>query len=741
VADLAMGSAHFLVAAVDRIESKMRSFLAQPGNAIAGVSNELERLAEAARKALGEDLVAIDDIDEAVLLRRQIARRCVYGIDVNPLAVELSRLALWIHTFVPGLPMSTLDHNLVCANSLTGISSIEEAEKALELGGNESQLSLFESVISGALREAHSLLVEWSDASEATQAEVHRAYELAKAAEEKTRPVKAMLDVALASIAGVVDKKQILEPSQLSALAESDAVKNLIASVNPAHMPFLFPEVFVRDNPGFDAILGNPPWETLAPDERKFWAMKFPGFMGLPVADRERAIRAYRSSRPDLVAELARIEGGLILQRDTVRSKYPINKARPDLSEMFAWTYLQLLRSRGHLGVVLPRTALTSKALSQWRKSMLELGGFTSLVTATNSGKWLFDIHPQYTVALCSYRKEPKLPTRLAGPFSSKDSFLRERSTTAVFENPVLLAFTETHSFPSVGNEQTAELIGIIRNAPSLVEWRGIGIRSVQEFNATTDRPFFESESPLEPVPVISGRGFDLWEPDTGSVFARAERATVHAELTSRLSNQVKLRSSAFHGLKWPEDFGGKLPYERARVALRNLTNPTNRRTIIAVLLPPLRILPNTAPYLFLRPGSERAEALLVGALSSIPLDWYARKFVESSLMTHLLHALPIPDFSSKIIEERTVFLAGSLAAADEGFLDWAEALDVPVGSLKDSSEKEEAIFELDALVSLAYGLERDHVQHIFETFHRGWDYAPRLARVLEFYDEWKAKA
>ena len=68
--------------------------------------------------------MAIDDIDDALLLRRQIARRCVYGIDINPLAVELSRLALWIHTFVPGLPMSALDHNLVCANSLTGIGSV-----------------------------------------------------------------------------------------------------------------------------------------------------------------------------------------------------------------------------------------------------------------------------------------------------------------------------------------------------------------------------------------------------------------------------------------------------------------------------------------------------------------------------------------------------------------------------------------------------------------------------------------
>ena len=134
-------------------------------------------------------------------------------------------------------------------------------------------------------------------------------------------------------------------------------------------------------------------------------------------------------------------------------------------------------------------------------------------------------------------------------------------------------------------------------------------------------------------------------------------------------------------------------------------------------------------------------EALLVGTLSSIPLDWYARKFVESSLMTHLLHALPIPEFKDSSIESRTVHLAGSLAAVDSQYSHWANAVGVQVGTLTDPKEREHAIFELDALVSLAYGLERSQVEHIFETFHRGWDYAPRLAKVLEFYDEWKAKS
>ena len=129
VADLAMGSAHFLVAAIDRIEAKFTAFLTE--HQIPAVSDELTRLAQAARAALGEHADNVE-IETGALLRRQIARRCIYGLDLNLMAVELARLGIWIHTFVPGLPMSALDHNLVVGNSLTGIGTIDEVLDVLE---------------------------------------------------------------------------------------------------------------------------------------------------------------------------------------------------------------------------------------------------------------------------------------------------------------------------------------------------------------------------------------------------------------------------------------------------------------------------------------------------------------------------------------------------------------------------------------------------------------------------------
>src|SRR5205085_3575998 len=70
--------------------------------------------------------------EDAQLLRRLIARRCIYGVDLNMLAVELARLSIWIHTFVPGLPLTVLDHNLVRGNALVGIGTIEEIRNRFE---------------------------------------------------------------------------------------------------------------------------------------------------------------------------------------------------------------------------------------------------------------------------------------------------------------------------------------------------------------------------------------------------------------------------------------------------------------------------------------------------------------------------------------------------------------------------------------------------------------------------------
>ena len=73
------------------------------------------------------------EIEDSQLLRRLIARRCIYGVDINETAVQLTRVGIWIHTFVPGLALSFLDHNFIQGNSLVGVGQIEEVKEISEI--------------------------------------------------------------------------------------------------------------------------------------------------------------------------------------------------------------------------------------------------------------------------------------------------------------------------------------------------------------------------------------------------------------------------------------------------------------------------------------------------------------------------------------------------------------------------------------------------------------------------------
>ncbi len=186
-----MGSGHFLVSAVDHIERAFSNYLVR--RPLRDVHGELARLRAAATAALGT-LGTLITIEDTQLLRRQIARRCIYGVDLNAIAVELARLSIWIHTFVPGLPLSFLDHSLVEGNALVGIGTLAEANDWIkQLGG--SLLAVQATEFEPALEELRKLAA-LSDANAAEIAQARKAFTKARTAAE---PLSALFDILAAA--------------------------------------------------------------------------------------------------------------------------------------------------------------------------------------------------------------------------------------------------------------------------------------------------------------------------------------------------------------------------------------------------------------------------------------------------------------------------------------------------------------------------------------------------------------
>jgi hypothetical protein len=736
VADLAMGSGHFLTSAIDHIEQKMVAFLEEDGHQIPGVANEIILLGNAALAAMG-DLEAVPP-DGSSLLRRQIARRCVYGLDINPIAVELARVAIWIHTFVRGLPMSSLDHNLVCANSLTGIGSIDEALDVLVPGRN-GRATLFDATIEDALHASQRMLLDVALLLEIDRKETQAASRAAKKAIAEARSAKLLFDAAILKRIGQGALIVGEDPNSISEAASRNEAQAALVPLIPGHMPELFPEVFLRDNGGFDVLIGNPPWEKLKVEEHQWWGLRFPGLRSLPMAQRTARIQDLRRQRPDLVDEYNTDVAGSAAARKVISAgPYPgIGSGDIDLYKAFAWRNWLLARDGAGIGLVLPRGALSGSGTEKWRREILANGTFSDVVIGTNTRGWLFSsIHQQYTAGMICVRKGgADRNVHFAGSFYSQDEFIKGRESLAVVPAAEFVTWTGTASFPLIPDKISGEVFRQMRKSPVFSLKDGFEFRRVRELESA-DKHLFNTNlaKPDSNIAVLTGSSFYLWSPDFGDPYAFVMGDAIDEILTKVIRSTSQARS-AYSGLKI-RSFAD-LPMNKARIAFRDVTNATNTRTMIPCLIPAGVTAIETAPCLLRLQGDEVDEAYVLGVMSSIPFDWYARRVVELHITMEVLDSLPLPrpaEFDPR--RQRVVELAGRLAARDERFAKWAEVVGVPIGSFTTTQEREVAEAEIDAIVAHLFGLRRTQLSHIFSTFHRGWSFQSRLDATLSFFDE-----
>ena len=742
-ADISMGSGHFLIAAIDYIERGMANFLND--HPICGVQTELDRLRNAAhhnlQESLGTSAQAIR-IENSNLLRRQIARRCIYGVDLNPISVELARLSVWIHTFVPGLPLSFLDRTLVHGDSLTGIGTIEESLAVFQIGRGDMMAAHIKSSLEAAT-EPLKRLAKIPEANITEAQQVRSEYQSAVA---ETALVKDTMDLAIGVRAGKADRPVFIDLNELKKIRKTKGLKEakeLANELNTVHFPTAFPEVFMSERSGFDCIIGNPPWEKIKIEEHEFWARHFPGHRGLTPAKRRLNVEQYRYDRPDLVKALK-------YEQDLANRKRNIYKIGPfklgggdtDLYQIFAWRFWQLLANDGYIGVVLPRSALFGKGMTGWRRNTLKNGTVTDATLLLNSCEWIFpEVHAQYIISLTTIRKtastQKEVSTR--GPYISlMDYKSNSEKTKPRFPISQLEQWSEYLVFPMIPSAEAVRVYSKMMEHPKFNSnkhpWSA---RLIREFDATKRQPsnVIDPSSPTNPWPIYKGKSFNLWQEDTGTYSAWIEPHIARDYLFKKRKNAARTKKSAFYDSDsdWLED-PSTLPIERPRIAFREVTNSIDSRTTIVTLIPPYVGLAHKAPYLFAN-EDVLAEAFLLGIMSSIPFDWVARRIVGTNFGYFILNSLPVPlpppDSPHKA---KLQILAARLAAVDDRYADWAKQAGVTVGSVKSEDEKQDIIHRIDALVARLYGLDETDLQVIFTTFRRGYDYTERLNAVLEHF-------
>ncbi|GLI35264.1 Eco57I restriction-modification methylase domain-containing protein [Desulforhabdus amnigena] len=224
-------------------------------------------------------------MDERLLTgRRLIAERCLYGVDVNPLAVELAKLSIWLVTLAKGRPFGFLDHNLRCGDSLLGIHRLDQLTKLiLNPDDGPYQQRIFGQNVAGSVAEAVEIRKRLRAVPIRDVRDVETMARLDAEARKKLQSIELVADAMIGEVLRANGNARTIESALDSLAMQTDAflrgdmeagkeisrIARAALSVDlppgkpprkPFHWPLEFPEVFSRQNGGFDALVGNPPF-------------------------------------------------------------------------------------------------------------------------------------------------------------------------------------------------------------------------------------------------------------------------------------------------------------------------------------------------------------------------------------------------------------------------------------------------------------------------------------------------
>lgn len=279
ICDPAMGSGAFLVQVCRWLSDRLVEAWSKAEDLGGIISIDGDVLEEGATKELLPD----DSEVRIVIARRLVAERCLYGVDLNPLAVELAKLSIWLVTLAKGRPFGFLDHNIRCGDSLLGIHCLDQlVEFPMKLNGRGQQ-RLFGKNIENAvtkvinIRNALSIMPKFdindiemiTRLNEDTQnhlevsEQVANAYigELFAAQGNDTALETKLTSLTIQAVQAMEgDEDAIASLSRRSITTLSTDLASNKPPRRPFHWPLEFPEVFAHEHNGFDCIVGNPPF-------------------------------------------------------------------------------------------------------------------------------------------------------------------------------------------------------------------------------------------------------------------------------------------------------------------------------------------------------------------------------------------------------------------------------------------------------------------------------------------------
>ena len=813
VCDPAMGSGHFLVSLVDRLTNHALDAVAEAASlALQELELEYESpVSEEIRKVRGTIqanaeqagwTVTQEQLDDPQLVKRMVLKRCVFGADKNPMAVELAKVSLWLHTFTVGAPLSFIDHHLAAGDSLFGLWVRDAIDKA----GKGGELFLHEPLQRAQTQARVMEIIE--TLTDAEIGEAHRSAEMWEGVEAQTGELDGFVsfihaldwldlkgdDKALVAqwLDGVFGDPMPIargrkEPETGKAREEDVGrftviwrqARELIEEERFLNWQIHFPGVWTNWasaelEGGFDAVVGNPPWDRIKLQQVEWFAARRPEIAKAQRAsDRKKMIAALKTARDPLFDDYVKADRRAA---DTLRiarkgGHYPLlSRGDINLYSLFVERAHRLVKPDGIVGLLTPSGIASD----------LSASAFFRKVATGGHMKALFDFENRRT----RYKLEPFFPdvdsrfkfaAMIASPSrtfkaSQCGFFLQAVSETAKEEQCFPIAAEDfarvnpnTGTSPIFRTRRDMELTSLIyANAPVLVDKSGEEpvaawpVKYATMFHMTNDSHLFRTRVELEESEGAWPIGGNRWQSEAGewaplyegkmvqAFDHRAASVVVNLENANRPNQPVNATLEDHQNSDWlasPNSWvlaSEVKPSADWHIGIKHVTSATNMRSMIAAIVPDCGA-GNSLPIIRMESEAVYSASLLAN-FNAVPFDFALRQKVQgNNLNWFIVEQLPVippeaytrkfgPKSAAEIVREAALeltYTAHDMApfARDMGYVDAAGEVLEPF--TWDEDRRLALRAKLDALYFILYGIfdpadrakSRDDVEYIYSTF------------------------
>ena len=638
VCDPAMGSGHFLVDAANQMAGLVVALLAEVPYVEGMTVSVTSRLND---------------------WRRRITRHCIYGVDLNPLAVNLAKLSLWLNCFAIEHKLTFLDHHVRCGNSLIGIRSLNQLTSIPERkNGRRKKKENQTGDLFPNFREYAALLseaaVDVQSINEMDEDDTDTQKAVFDEARKKLSDLRPLADLHIAYLMDSdiqsddynklfyrLAKQQALGNALDPALPE---IQNSVDAYQKRHhffhWPLEFPDVFPDKNSsfrihhsefrrGFSATVGNPPWNIVKPNSQEFFSDYDPKFRSYKKQEANRVSKKLMADNPTVVEKWEKYCNGFAEQSAYFKeplSYSALGKGDINTFKLFLEQFFTVLGDGGRMGIVVPSGIYTDLGSQPLRERFFNQSRIDFLYCFENR-RAVFNIHRSFKFVLFGAQKGGKTD-RFKCAFMEHDPErlpLIDANALKMSVKQVKKFSPDTLSVMEFKNQRDIDITAqIYRDWPLLGEkledtWN---VKFRSELHMTNDSNLFKT-APTD-CPLFEGKMIFLFDSHFESPRYWLDRDEVNEALGENA---------------WESN--------HYRVGFRNIGRNTDTRTLICGIVPPSfhgNSFPTITPRNRQWYGPNELETTWIASiLSSLCVDFVIRQKVSANINFFYIDSLPVP--------------------------------------------------------------------------------------------------